>query len=104
MSLVNAGKERMLGLMVSGHPKIVQPYERTSLGVPSDQDGIEITFGALTSKNKLHAPMKISLPNRPKEHLLILAFPCTTQESFRGVKSIRGRIIEGQYRKVTLKD
>lgn len=96
--VVNAGREREVGMLIGGEAKRLKPYGKASMN--SGDKVSQLKLGVLTKSNKLHAPQHISIPNRPNEQMLILAFPCSTQESFRGIKMIRGRIIPNQFRKV----
>jgi len=95
--LVNAGKERSLGFVVNGKTKMLKPHGKTTI----DRSGntVQLKIGALTKAKKLHAPLRLSIPNRANEQMLILTFPCTSMESFRGIKTIRGRIIADRHRK-----
>ncbi|NWK57129.1 hypothetical protein HW115_16020 [Verrucomicrobiaceae bacterium N1E253] len=100
--VVNAGQERVVGLTMGGQAKRLKPFAKTSLS--SDKEVLSFKMGVLTKTNKLHAPQQLTVPNRRNEQMLILAFPCSSEESFRGLKMIRGRIMPDQYRKVDLLD
>lgn len=98
--MVNAGEERVIGLVVNGKARRLKPFGKST--IDSSKGDIELKVGVLTKSNKLHAPQRVSVPNRPNEQMLILAFPCSSMESFRGMKTIRGRIIQDRHRKADL--
>lgn len=97
--VVNTGKERQVGILMDGHPKVLSPHKKVMVGTARNTPGFQLKLGVLLENNKFHAPINISLPKRSDEQTLILTFPCHSKESFRGIKVVKGRLIKNYFRK-----
>lgn len=97
--VVNAGRERQIGILMEGKPQILVPHKRVLLGSNLKKNQLKLKLGVLLEGNKFHAPMNVSLPRRENEQMLLLAYPCTYKESFRGIKIAKGRLTWERARK-----
>ena len=97
--VVNTGKERQVGILMNGHPKVLSPHKKVLIDAPANKRELHFKLGVLLPNRKFHAPVNVSLPKRPNERMLILTFPCDSKESFRGIKVVKGRLVDKQFRK-----